>query len=69
MAGATVSVKGVLVYFPTPILPNIEGEPTRKGLIYLHQLFSGNMESVALKIGGVQHGHIALIMTAEYYKT
>ena len=47
MAGATISVKGVLADFPTPILPKIGGEPTREGLIDLHQLVSDNAASVA----------------------
>ena len=36
MVGATSSVNGILTDFPAPILPKIEGEPTREGLIDLH---------------------------------
>ena len=67
MAGAMSSVEGVLANFPTPILPNIGGEPTREVLIEIHRLISGNAASVALNIGGGRHGHLALTMTAEEY--
>ena len=63
MAGETSSVKGVFVDFPTPILPKIDGEPTREGLIKIHLLISGNAASVASNHGGGQHGHLALTMT------
>ena len=36
MAGATISLKGVLMDFLTPILPKIDGEPKREGLIDIH---------------------------------
>ena len=52
MDGATSSVKGVLANFLTPTLPKIDGEPTRSGLINLHQLISGNAASMASKLGG-----------------
>ena len=64
MSGATSSVKGVLADFLAPILPSICGEPTTEGFIEIHQLMSGNSASVALNIGGGQHGHLALTMTA-----
>ena len=67
MARSTTSVKGVLADFPTPILPNIGGEPTREALINLHQLVSGNVASVAPNLREFRHGHLALIMTAEEY--
>ena len=69
MAGATSSFKGVLADFLTPILPNIEGEPTKEELIDLHQLASGNTESVLSNLGGGRHGHLALTMTATEYRT
>ena len=64
MAGATSSVKGILVGFPTPILPNIGGDLTRERLIDIHQLISGN---VASNLRGGRHGHLALTMTAKEY--
>ena len=67
MAGATRSVKGVLVEFPTPILPKIGGEPTREGLSNLHRLVSVNMASVVLNLGGGRHRHLALTMTRTEY--
>ena len=67
MEGATRSVEGVLADFLTLILPNIDGEPEREGLINIHILISGNAVSVALNTGGGQHGHLALTMTAEDY--
>ena len=67
MAGATISVEGVLAYFPTPIIPKIDGERTREGFIKIHQLISENAASVASNLGGGQHGHLTLTMTAGEY--
>ena len=61
------SVEGVLAYLPTPILPKIGGEPTRKLLIKIHLLISGNAVSVASNLGGGRHGHINLTMTSKEY--
>ena len=55
--------------FPTPILPKIDGEPTREGLIDLNLLVSGNAASVASNLGGGRHGHLALTMKAKYYRS
>ena len=52
MVGATISVERFLANFPTPILPKIGREPTREGLIKIHQLISGNAASVASNLGG-----------------
>ena len=67
MAGATSRVKGFLADFQTPVLPNIGGEPTRKVLIKIHLLISGNAAAVASNLGGVRHRHLALTMTAYEY--
>ena len=66
MAGATSSIEGVLMDFLAPILPKIGGELTREVLINLHRLVSGNDAS---NLGGCRHGHLALRMTANEYKT
>ena len=68
MVGTTSSVKGVLMDFLTPILPNIEEELTREGLIYVHQLVSCNVASVALNIRGGRYRNLALKMTAKEYR-
>ena len=68
MARETRSVEVFLADFPTPILPKIGGEPTREGLINLHQLVNGNAASVMSNLGGGRHGH-ALMITAKDYKT
>ena len=67
MEWGTSSVEGVLTYFPTPILPNIGGEPTIEGLIEIHRFISGNVASVALKLRGGRHRHLTLTMTAKEY--
>ena len=67
MAGATVSVEGVLSDLPTPILPNIDGKPTREGLINIHRLISWTAASVASNLGGGQHRHLKMTMTADEY--
>ena len=65
MAGATTSVKVVLTEFPTPILPRIDREHTREGLVNLHQLISGNAASVLSNLRGCRHGHLALTITSK----
>ena len=62
------SVAVFLAEFLTPILPKIDGELTREGLIHLHRLISGNAASVALNLGGGRHGHLALTRTAYKYR-
>ena len=61
------SVKGFLADFPMPILTNIDGEPTKEGLIDLHCLISGNVASLALNLGGGRLRHLKMLMTAEEY--
>ena len=65
MAGKTSSVEGVLTDLPTPILPNIGGELTREVLIKIHRLISVNAASVVSKLGGGQHGYLALTMMSD----
>ena len=67
MAGETISVKGVLSDFLTPILPKIGRYPTRESLIELNRLTSGNAAYVASNLGGGQLRHLALTITAEDY--
>ena len=67
MAVAMSSVKGVLTGFLTPILPNIDRELAREGLINIHQLISGNSAYVALNLGGGRYSHLTLTMTDEEY--
>ena len=55
------------VDFQTPILPKIIGDPTRESLIKIHQLISRNMAAVVSNIGGGQHGHLTITITAEDY--
>ena len=63
-----ISVKGVLAYFLAPILLKIDREPTREGLIDIHQLVRGNLVYVASNLRGGQHIHLALTMTAKEYR-
>ena len=65
VAGATTRFEGVFTGLLTPIIPKIGGEPTREGLVELHQLVSGNMASVLLNLVGGQHGHLAMKMTMD----
>ena len=64
MVRATSSVDRFLADFPTHILPKINRETTREGLIDLHQLIIGNAASVASNLGEGRHRHLALTMTA-----
>ena len=65
--GETSRVEGVLADLPTPILPKIGGELTIESLKDLHILVSGNAAYVALNLGGGEHGHLTLTMTANKY--
>ena len=67
MSEATSSIEGLLADFPTPILPNIGGEPTREGLIKLHRLVSGNVASMLSNLRGGWHGHLTLKMASKEY--
>ena len=67
MAGATSIVDGFLTDFPTPILPKIGGEPTREGLIKIHQLMLGNVASVTSNLRGGGHRYLVLTMTSKEY--
>ena len=67
MTGATSSAEGVLADILVPILLKIGGETTREGLIEIHQLISGNAAYVASNLGGGQHRHVAMTMTAMDY--
>ena len=65
MTGVMSSVKGFLAEFPMPILPNIDREPTREGLIDTNQLINGNVASMALNLVRGQYGHLMLTMMAK----
>ena len=69
MATTANKTKGLLVYFPEPILHlhEIAGEPTTESLIDIHRIISGNADYIALNFGGRRHGHLAIKMTTEDY--
>ena len=50
--GGKTSTEEVLAELLTPVLPNIGGEPTRKGLIDLHRLISGDAASMSSNFEG-----------------
>ena len=68
MIGKTSSVKGVLAYFSTPIIPNIDRYLTREGLIDIHQFIRGNVASMVSNLGGGRHGQLVLTLTDVEYK-
>ena len=53
--------------FLAPILTKIKGETAREAMINLNRLVSINEASVALNLGGGQHRHLVLTMTAREY--
>ena len=55
MVGLTSSVNVILADLLTPILLKIGVEPTREGVIKLHQLVSGNAESVLSRPSRTYH--------------
>ena len=67
MVGSIFSAEGVLTEFPTPILPNIAGEPTREALVELHHLIRSNAASIASNLGVRHHDHLTSTMVAEDY--
>ena len=67
MAGATGSVEGVLVDFPTTLLSKIGREGTREALININRLISGNTAYMVSNLRGRRHGHLMLTMTHKEY--
>jgi hypothetical protein len=67
MVTASTSVDGITADFPKPVLGQIHGEPTREALIDMHKLLCTNAASVTTNLGGGNHGHLALLMTAKEY--
>ena len=65
MAGTTGSVEEVLAELLTLVLPKIGRYPKTEALIELHWLISGNVASVASKLGGGWQRHLALKTTVE----
>ena len=63
MTGATNSVDGVVAEFPMPVLLEIARERTIESLIKIHQLISGNADSVASNRVGGRNGNLILTMT------
>ena len=67
MMGTYNSIKGVLSDFPTLILPEIFGEPTREYHTKIYRLISGNAESMVSNLGGGRNVHLALTITTYDY--
>ena len=67
MPGTTISIKGVLTDFLTPILTNIGRDPTKESLIDLCQFISGNAAYVELKLRGGWNIQLALTIKAKEY--
>ena len=63
MVESTSIVEVVLADLPTPMLPKINREPTKKPLINFYRLISVNMDYVVFKLGRGQHGHLSLTIT------
>jgi hypothetical protein len=66
MVTASTSVDGITADFPKTI-DKIHGEPTRRALIDMHKLLCTNAASVTTNLGGGNHGHLTLLITAEEY--
>ena len=50
-------------------MPKINGEPDYKTINTMMQLLYGNAAYLPTTLGGVQHGHIGVIMTPHLYTT
>ena len=67
ITGTENSNEGVLTDFLTPIITNINGEPTKESITEIHRLISRNAAYMESNLGGSRHGHLALTMTVEEY--
>ena len=63
----TTSVDGIIAAFPKSTIPPIHGEPDRTTLIAMHKLLCANAASITSNLGGGNHGHLSLLMTAAEY--
>ena len=64
-----LSVDDVVSKFPIKTIPTIDGEPDYNTINTMMQLLYGNAASLPTILGGVQHGHIGIIMTSKLYTT
>jgi hypothetical protein len=63
----TTGVDGIIAAFPKSTIPPIHGEPDRITLIAMHKLLCANAASITTNLGGGNHGHLSLLMTAAEY--
>ena len=64
-----LSIDDIIAKFPLKTLPIISGETEYASISTMVQFLYGNAASLSATLGGVQHGHIRLIMTNLLYAT
>ena len=65
----TITIDDIAGKFPIKTIPSIDGEPTYATIHTLLQLLYTNAASVPSSLGGVNHGHLGLIMNPTRYAT
>jgi hypothetical protein len=61
------TVKDVLVSFPHPILPTVEGEPDYQTIHATRKFLQANSRAIDTHLGGGTLGHLGLIVTDAAY--
>jgi hypothetical protein len=67
MASNALTVEEIIKGLPTPVLPNIDNEPTFEDIHVETRLLNENAISVPTMAGGGAHGHLGIIMTHVEY--
>ena len=59
--------EAIIAFFPFPTLPNQPGKPEYASIQYTHRLLTVNTVSIEITRGGVQNGHLGLVLTLTQY--
>ena len=62
-------VDDVVSKFSMKAMPKIDGDTEYGNINTMMQILYGNAASLSTTLGGVQHGHISIIMTPQLYTT
>ena len=64
-----MNVDALTENFPFPIIPKINGKPTRKDIEKLQKKIYANAAAIQSELGGGAHGHLGLTITLADYLT
>ena len=64
----TLLVDTIIDSFPSPSFPGHTGKPDYASIVETHSLLTKNVVSTNIPHGGVQNGHLGLVLTATQYE-